>query len=141
MIYFAKITKESAKSYLVEFPELEGCFTEGRNIKEALSNAKEALEGWLTSNCDRNLNIPKPKQRRSKNYYSIEVDVRVSFAIMLRKIRVGKGLSQTDVAKQLGISQQAYAKLEAPLKANPSLLTIQKISEALDVEFILDLAV
>lgn len=44
------------------------------------------------------------------------------------------------VSKLLGISQQAYAKLESPLKTNPSLVTIQKLSEALEVDFIFNLA-
>ncbi len=140
MIYFAKITKESPRSFLVEFPELEGCYTEGNNLSDALNNAKEALEGWLASNCDRGLNIPEPKRRKGKNYHPIEVDIRISFAILLRKIRKDKKLSQAATAKQIGISQQAYAKLEAPMKTNPSLATIQKISEALDIDFIFDLA-
>ena len=44
MIYFAKITKQKTGEMLVEFPELDGCFTEGSDINEALENAKEALE-------------------------------------------------------------------------------------------------
>lgn len=140
MIYFAKITKESSKSFLVEFPELEGCYTEGTNIKDAIKNAKEALNGWLASNCDREFNIPEPKKRKSTNHYPIDVDLSISFAIMLRKIRKEKKLSQAFVAKKIGITQQAYAKLESPLKANPSLATIQKISEKLDIEFVFNLA-
>jgi len=140
MIYYAKVTKESNKSYLIEFPELDGCLSAGKNLEKALKNAKEALEGWLASNCDRNLDIPEAKKRTSKNYYPIEVDLNISFAILLRKIRKKQKLSQAAVAKQLGITQQAYAKLEAPLKSNPSLSTIQKLSVALNVDFVLDLA-
>ena len=135
MIYYAKIQKQSDKSYLVEFPELEGCFTEGKNLADAKNQAKEALDAWIASNCDRNLNIPDPKERRSKTYYPIEVDIRITFPVMLRKARKKRRLSQTQVAKKLEISQQAYAKLETPQKANPSLLTIQKISEALELGF------
>jgi predicted RNase H-like HicB family nuclease len=140
MIYFAKITKESQRSFFVDFPELEGCFTEGKSLKDALTNAKEALDGWLASNCDRHLQIPVSKKRKAQSYYPIEVDIRISFAVMLRKVRTQKGLSQAAVAKTLGITQQAYAKLEAPLKTNPSLSTIQKLSEALGVDIVLDLA-
>ncbi len=140
MIYFAKLKKISSQSYLVEFPELEGCLTEGRSVKSALKNAKEALDAWLASNCDRNLNIPAPKKRNSKNYYPVEVDLKISFAISLRIVRKKKNLSQAVVSKRLGISQQAYARLESPLKANPSLATIQKLSEALEVDFVFSLA-
>ena len=140
MIYFAKITKQKTKEYLVEFPELEGCFSEGSSLKEALENAKEALDGWMASNCDRDLMIPEAKNRKSKSFYPIQVDIRISFPILLRKARKKRKLSQKQVADQLGVSQQAYAKLETPLKANPALNTIQKISNALSLEFDLILA-
>ena len=140
MKYYARITKQKDKSYLVDFPELPGCLTEGKNLNEAKENAKEALNGWLASNCDRNLNIPNPKTKKAKNYYLIDVNVQIAFAITLRKIRRKKRLSQAQVAKRLGITQQAYAKLEIPLKTNPSLSTLQKLSDALDVELLFDLA-
>ncbi len=133
MIFYAKITKE-ADVYNVDFPELKGCFTESSSLEQALLYAEEALNGWIAARCDHNLDIPEPKQRRACYYYPIEVDLRIAFSVMLRRARAERGLSQAQVAKRLGISQQAYAKLETPQKANPSLSTIQKISKALDVE-------
>lgn len=140
MIYYAKIIKQKTGEMLVEFPDLEGCFSEGVNIEDAINNAKEALDGWLASHCDRNLSIPKPKVRKGKYYFPIQVDIRVAFPIMLRQARKKRKLSQKQVSERLGISQQAYAKLETPLKANPALNTIQKISMALDLNFDLVLA-
>ncbi|MBI4402613.1 MAG: type II toxin-antitoxin system HicB family antitoxin [Deltaproteobacteria bacterium] len=134
MEYFAKIKKEKDGGYLAEFPALPGCLTEGRTLAEAMKNAKEALNGWLAAHCDRNLPIPTPKKRMSKSFYPIEVDVQIEFAIRLRQLRKQRGLSQSQVANKLGISQQAYAKLEIPGKANPSLITLQKLSDALDAE-------
>ena len=139
MIYYAKITKQKSGEYLVEFPELEGCFSEASSIKSALNNAKEALDGWLAANCDHDLKIPAPKIRRGKNYHAISVDISVAFPILLRKARKKKRLSQTQVAEKLGISQQAYARLETPLKANPALKTIQNLSETLNLDFSLKL--
>ena len=132
--YYAKFAKQADGSYLVEFPDLPGCLTEGRTQKQALQHAKEALDGWLAAHCDRLLDVPKPRKRQGGNFHPIEVDIQVAFVIELRRLRKKKGLSQSAVAKRLGISQQAYAKLETPLSANPSLTTIQKLSEALDAE-------
>ena len=140
MKYYAKITRQKDKTYLVEFPELEGCLTEGKTLEKAKANAKEALDGWLMSHCDRELSISKPKARRSSSFYAIDVDIQIAFAVSLRQLRKKKRLSQTDVADMLEISQQAYAKLESPGKANPSLKTIQKLAETLEVEFSFDLA-
>ena len=134
MKYFARITQQKDKSYLVEFPELEGCFTEGKTLTKAKENASEALNGWLASCCDCNLNIPYPKQRRGKNFYPIMVDFQISLAIVLKRKRKQKRLSQIQIAKKLGITQQTYTKLEASLKTNLSLTTLQELLKALNIE-------
>jgi antitoxin HicB len=139
MQYWAKIKKQSDGNYLVEFPELPGCFTEGKSLEEAKEYAKEALDGWLTASCDRHNNIPTPKKRSGRNFYGIDVNIKVAFAVKLRLLRKKKRLTQAEVAKRLGISQQAYAKLEIPDTANPSLTTIQNICEALKVDLDFDL--
>jgi transcriptional regulator with XRE-family HTH domain len=55
--------------------------------------------------------------------------------IRMRMIRAQKHLSQADVAKTLGLTQQAYAKLERP-GANLQLRTIQQVEDALDAELL-----
>ena len=133
MIYYAKITKQH-RTYLVEFPDAPGCLTEGNNLNNAKANAIEALEGWLEARCDHNLDIPEPKKRTGRYHYSVQVSVQLEFAIALRKLRKRRKLTQSQVAKKLGISQQAYAKLETPIKSNPSLSTIQRLADALDAD-------
>lgn len=53
----------------------------------------------------------------------------------LRLIRTRHGLSQAEVAKRLGMTQQAYAKLERP-GANPELRTLIQVEHALDTELL-----
>ena len=55
--------------------------------------------------------------------------------IRMRMIRAQKHLSQADVAKTLGLTQQAYAKLERP-GANLQLRTIQQVEDALEAELL-----
>lgn len=140
MKYLAKISKQSTGGFLVEFQDLPGCLTEGNQLKDALKNAKEALDGWLAASCDRNLNIPPAKHRKGRNYHPITVSLHVEFSIRLRQLRKKRGLTQQQVADRLEISQQAYAKLETPEKSNPSLTTLQKLSDALDAEIDIHLA-
>ena len=142
MKYFVHISKQKTGEYLAYFPELEGCLSEGETLEEAKKNASEALDGWLASHCDRNMNIPSPKIRKGKNYHPIAVDLQVTLAVVLRKKRKEKKWSQSQAARKLGITQQAYARLEIPMKTNPSLVTLKKLSEALDldVDFSFDLA-
>lgn len=44
--YFA-IFKKTAEATEVEFPDLEGCVTFGKDYEEAYSNAVDALAGWM----------------------------------------------------------------------------------------------
>lgn len=44
--YFA-IFKNSGQATEVEFPDLEGCVTFGKNYDEAYNNAVDALAGWM----------------------------------------------------------------------------------------------
>ncbi|KJR42897.1 Uncharacterized protein family UPF0150 domain protein [Candidatus Magnetoovum chiemensis] len=48
------------KGYVVDVPELEGCMSQGKTIDEALTNAKDAIKGWLhVEEKHGRLNIPE----------------------------------------------------------------------------------
>lgn len=128
--YPAKITYEKEdKSFLVEFPDLEGCLTEGETLDDALKNAKEALSGYLASVFERGFTIPERSQLKGKNIHLIEPEPEVSTPIMLRKIREGLKINQIEAAKRLGISYQAYQRLENPNKCNPTIKTLEKVAK------------
>jgi len=128
--YPAKITYDKEdKSFLVEFPDLEGCLTEGETLDDALRNAKEALSGYLASIFERGFTIPEPSQLKGKNIHLIEPEPEVATPIMLRKIREGLKINQTEAAKRLGISYQAYQRLENPNKCNPTIKTLEKVAK------------
>ncbi len=48
-------------SYVVRFPELEGCLTSGKTIEEAVVNSKDAKENWLLAALEDGIDIPLPK--------------------------------------------------------------------------------
>lgn len=50
----------------------------------------------------------------------------------LKELRIKSGLSQTQLAKQLGVSQQSYARWESG-KYTPTLDTIQKVSNYFNI--------
>jgi predicted RNase H-like HicB family nuclease len=43
----AIIEQDEAGYYVAEVPALPGCLSQGKTHKEALTNIKEAIEGWL----------------------------------------------------------------------------------------------
>lgn len=48
--------------------------------------------------------------------------------------------TQTEIASMLGISYQAYQKLENPRKCNPTIKTLEKIADILDKDLEVALA-
>jgi antitoxin HicB len=128
MHYYAKIIK-SEGVYLVSFPDFENINTYGGSLPAAIKNAAEALNGALESDFERGFSIPEPKEFTNHKYYAITVLPHLEIAYTLRKLRKGK--SQMEIARSLGISYQAYQKLENPRKCNPTIKTLEKISGVL----------
>lgn len=56
-VYPAVITKED-DGYLVNFPDIKNCFTDGATINEALAMAEDALDLMLMTMEDQNIPIP-----------------------------------------------------------------------------------
>jgi predicted RNase H-like HicB family nuclease len=49
MKYYYALFKKSAKTVEVEFPDLAGCVTFGKNWEDALEKAEDVLAGWLAN--------------------------------------------------------------------------------------------
>ena len=46
----------------VVVPDMEGCFSAGDTLEEAISNAEIAAAAWIDTQMDRGLNIPQPSE-------------------------------------------------------------------------------
>lgn len=51
----------------------------------------------------------------------------------LRRLRVAKGLTQTELARRAKITSEYVSLLESHAKANPSLQVLQRLAKALGV--------
>lgn len=60
-------------------------------------------------------------------------------ALKIIRYRAEHGLSQTALATMLGMKQPAIARLEIG-ETNPSLETLRRLSEGLEIEFLIDIA-
>lgn len=58
-IYYARFTEEELGGYSIDFPNIDGAYTEGDTIEEGLKMAKECLELHLCSMIDDIDIIPK----------------------------------------------------------------------------------
>ena len=67
------------ETYWVEFPDLEGCVTEGSTLEEAMENAQEAMGLYLAALLEENQPLPQAtniKEIKTKDVVSfVSVDV------------------------------------------------------------------
>ena len=134
MEYPARVTREG-KFVLASFPDCPGCQTfvrEGGNIE---SMARDALIGWLEVTLDSDDIPTRPRQYRSvKGTEMIHIPVPVPLAVRLelRWLRALYDLTQADVARSTGMSQQQIARLEGP-RGNPTVDTLERLAKGLGV--------
>ena len=126
MQYRATIEKEG-RAYNVSFPDCPGCLTFGKSEEKALDAAHEALQGWLEACLVSGIVPPVPRAKRGR---LVTVSPHLSAVVLIRQRRAELGLSQAQVAKRAGVSQQQIARLENP-DGNPTLTMLAKVAGAL----------
>lgn len=126
-------------TFSIEFPDLD-IITDGITEEETLSNGKEALTAFLEAKFEYKFPIAKPSKMEGDNIILIEPDIEVAVPIYLRWKREEESLTQEDIAGKVGISYQAYQRLENPSKFNPTIKNLKRVAHALHkklkVEFV-----
>lgn len=71
------LSKEEGGGYLVEYPDIPGCMSDGETIEEAIANGREALRDCLDVFNESGRKVPKPevsaaqwRQRLPRTLYS-----------------------------------------------------------------------
>lgn len=132
MRYPAIITKEGRHTVAV-FPDCPGCATQADPGERIEDQAAEALQGWLEAHLITGDVPPRPPRKAPKGKVLwVEVPARLAVKLYLRWERAAAGLTQTQLARRAGVTQQAIAKLEHP-NANPTIETLEKVAAALGV--------
>jgi ribosome-binding protein aMBF1 (putative translation factor) len=136
MQYVAQLTKEGRRT-LIDFPDCPGCVTFADPGEDVEAVAREALEGWLEAQLEGGDAPPRPRasRRRAKAGKSLPVGIDPVLAVrlQLRWARQDAGLSQSQLAKRVGVSRQQVSLLESP-DANLTVSTLKRIAEALGME-------
>ncbi len=96
--------------YLIEFPDLPGCMSDGETIDEAIKNGKDAILAWIDAAKEMNRIIPKPGQLENQSGKWVQ---RVPKSIHLQLVSKAKeeGVSLNTLvimllAQSLGIANQ-----------------------------------
>ncbi len=126
MQYYARI-EQDGDIYRVSFPDLPNVITYGESPEQARQYAAEALSGTVEADFERGFSIPEPREYTGPDYVPVTLEPHIGVAITLRTIRGER--SQKEIAEALGISPQAYQRLENPRRSNPTLKTLERIAE------------
>jgi len=132
------IIKQEDGLYGVEFPDIPNIITVGTTHQEAVAMASEALNAALESDVARGLSLPDPATAPGEGLEAIEVFPHIILAWEIRKLR--GDLSQSEIAARLGLSYQAYQRLENPTKGNPTVKTLERVARALGKRLIVRIA-
>ncbi len=127
MKYHFKIHKEK-KGFWSECIELPGCVTEGDSKEELFLNMQDAVNTFLEEpeKSDYIAPLPNTSIKLSPSIVEIPVDPTIALAYSIRRQRLKKGLTQKEVADQLGMKRVfSYQRLEK--RCNPTLELIAKI--------------
>ena len=54
------LPKGEGGGYLISFPDLSGCMSDGDTIEETIKNGIDAMNSWLETAKEFNDSIPKP---------------------------------------------------------------------------------
>lgn len=143
MIAYPCIVRRVGRFETGEFPDCPGCQTFVEAGEDLQSAAAEALQGWLESVLAEGEAPPRPSRRARKpsggRVMAVPVPQRLALTLMLRWARQDAGLSQAELARRLGVSQQAVAKVEHP-DANPTVDTLLRVAAALGMSLTLERA-
>lgn len=59
------LTKAEGGGYLIEFPDLPGCMSDGETPEEAIRNGRDALRSWISAMRQAGRPIPRPSLRET----------------------------------------------------------------------------
>jgi antitoxin HicB len=54
------LTAEEGGGYLIEFPDLPGCISDGETIGKAIANGSEAKRDWIAAMMEAGRPVPLP---------------------------------------------------------------------------------
>jgi antitoxin HicB len=62
------LTQAEGGGYLIEYPDLPGCMSDGETIEEAVANGRDAQQAWITAMHDAGRTVPLPGAEPGTRY-------------------------------------------------------------------------
>ncbi len=129
MEYHFKIHSEKNNGFWAQCIEIPEAKTQADSLNELYSNMEEVINLVLDDPENREALPPFPKKLKvTKDIIKVKVDPKISFALILKRERLKRNLTQRQVADKLGLKNlYSYQRLESAKTANPQLTTISKV--------------
>ena len=90
------LSVEEGGGYLIEYPDLPGCVSDGDSPEEAIRNGRDAVLAYIRSCVQHSDPVPIPAP--------VTVAARVPARINIKRIRSRTKLSQSEFAKRFGFN-------------------------------------
>lgn len=78
------LSEEEGGGFFIEYPDLPGCYSDGKTVLEARDNGREAAYCWLATAIEDHEIIPAPGSSSSVEHYSGRLSQRVPKSVHLR---------------------------------------------------------
>lgn len=62
------LAEEEGGGWLISFPDLPGCISDGETPEEAIANGKDALAAWLQAARETGREVPNPRELPSGKF-------------------------------------------------------------------------
>jgi predicted RNase H-like HicB family nuclease len=56
----APLSEDDGGGYMITFPDLPGCMSDGETLEEAINNGRDAFNSWVSAQVDMKRQIPAP---------------------------------------------------------------------------------
>ena len=76
-IKISLLSDEDGGGYLVEVPDLPGCFTDGDTVEESVAKVEDAINGWIETAKKIGRKIPEPSYHVEEANFSGKLSIRI----------------------------------------------------------------
>jgi antitoxin HicB len=107
------LLKEEGGGFLIEFPDLPGCMSDGETIGEAIENGKDAIQAWLEAANEINRPIPNPGELEGQSGKWVQ---RVPKSIHLRLVNRAKDENVSLNTLVITMLTESLSTIRLPIK-------------------------
>jgi antitoxin HicB len=95
------LSEAEGGGWMITYPDLPGCVSDGATEAEAIENGRDAMEGWLAVAKEMGHPIPKPSSHMQQDYsgkFQLRIPKTLHHSLALRSKQEGVSLNQLCVS-------------------------------------------